>query len=367
MPANGTRRRGLQRFGLSLGLLVPALVILGPPSQATDLKVAEVVASGLMSPWGLAFLPDGSALVSERDTGRVLRIDPAKPAGQNVITLGKVPGSIADGEGGLLGIAIPPTSTGTPPFIYAYTTTQRDNRVLRINLNKDATRLGATRPLLTGIPKNSYHNGGRLLVANDGTLFVATGDAGDMPSAQNSRSLAGKILHINPDGSPATGNPNPKSPIYSLGHRNVQGLAFDAAGNLWASEFGFKDADELNLIVAGGNYGWPQVEGIGKDSRFRDPEVTWSPTSLASPSGIAIDNGYAYVASLRGEVLWQVPLNSGTPPSAGRPKAVQLGKLGRLRTVSVAPDGSLWLMTSNTDGRGDPRRTDDLLLRLTRR
>lgn len=349
--------------------LVPVLLLLAPPANAAELGVANVVATNLKSPWGLAFLPDGSALVSERDTGRILRIDPGRPAGQNTVRLGRVTSSVPDGEGGLLDIALPPTTGSAPTFLYAYTTTRRDNRVLRIELLNGATQLGKVTPVLTGIPKNSYHNGGRLLVDTDGTLFVATGDAGDMPSAQNSRSLAGKILHINPDGTPAAGNPNPNSPIFSLGHRNVQGLSFDSAGNLWASEFGSNESDELNLVVAGGNYGWPTVEGNGNDSRFRNPKVTWSPTSLASPSGIVIRDDIAYVASLRGEVLWEVPLSGveSTNPRAGKPKALRLGPYGRLRTVEVAPDGSLWLMTSNTDGRGDPRRADDRILRLTGR
>jgi len=336
-------------------------------AQAAEPRVAGIVASGLTSPWGLAFLPDGSALVSERDTGRILRVDPRRPAGQNVRVLGKVAGSTPDGEGGLLGIALPPATDTVPRFLYAYTTTARDNRVVRIELLDGATRLGAISPVLTGIPKNSYHNGGRIVVAPDGTLFVATGDAGDVSTAQNRRSLAGKVLHINPDGSPAAGNPSPKSPVFTLGHRNVQGLAFDSSGALWASEFGSKDADELNTLVPGGNYGWPLVEGQGSSSRFLNPEATWSPTSLASPSGIAIKDDVAYVASLRGEVLWKVPLSKigSADPSAGQPKAVRIGNFGRLRTVSVAPDGSLWLITSNTDGRGDPRRADDRILRLT--
>jgi len=346
--------------------LMTALAVVGGPQVSADVRASATIATGLTSPWGLTFLPDGTALVSERDTGRILRIDPSRPAGSNSRVLGTVPGSTPDGEGGLLGIALPPTGSAMPAWLYAYTTTRRDNRVVRIELVDEATRLGKSTPVLTGIPKNSYHNGGRILVASDGTLYVATGDAGDVRTAQNRRSLAGKVLHINPDGTPANGNPNPKSPIFSLGHRNVQGLAFDSAGKLWASEFGARDADELNALVAGGNYGWPIVEGTGATSRFRNPEVTWSPTSLASPSGIAILEDIAYVASLRGEVLWQVPLfNIGsTDPRARTPRALNLGDLGRLRTIDVAPDGSLWLITSNTDGRGDPRRGDDRIVRL---
>ena len=195
----------------------------------------------------------------------------------------------------------------------------------------------------------------------EGMLYVATGDAGDRDSAQDRDSLAGKILRIDEDGSIPADNPFPGSPVFSLGHRNVQGLAFDSQGRLWATEFGSKDADELNLIEPGANYGWPLVEGTGNDPAYVNPQAQWTPTSLASPSGLAIVDDVAYVASLRGEVLWQVPLVDGR---AATPIALDLGDLGRLRTVEALPDGSLWLMTSNTDGRGDPRNADDRILVL---
>jgi glucose/arabinose dehydrogenase len=323
-------------------------------SERPRVTVDETVTTGLTSPWGLAFLPGGDALVSERDTGLVKRV-PAD--GGKDVTVGRVRGVVPGGEGGLLGIAVPPGAN--PRFVYAYYTGARDNRVVR--LAWDGQRLGRQTPLLTGIPKSSIHNGGRLLTAPDGTLFVATGDAGDPSLSQKRRSLAGKILRITADGRPAAGNPFPGSPVYSLGHRNVQGLALDSAGRLWASEFGQSDVDELNLIRPGRNYGWPVFEGAGNDSRYVDPAVEWSPTSTASPSGIAILDDVAYVASLRGQVVWQVVLD-GT--QAGAPRALQLGDLGRLRTVAVAPDGALWLVTSNTDGRATPGPKDDRILRL---
>jgi glucose/arabinose dehydrogenase len=247
-----------------------------------------------------------------------------------------------------------------PSFVFAYYTGARDNRVVRIAW--DGSRLGRQTPILTGIPKNTYHDGGRLLVGPDGTLFIGTGDAGVPDLAQDRRSLAGKVLRITFDGRPAPGNPFPGSPVFTLGHRNVQGLAFDSAGRLWASEFGQNDVDELNLLRPGRNYGWPIHEGAAKDDRFVNPTVQWSPTSTASPSGIAILDDVAYVASLRGEVLWQVQL---VDERAAEPVGLDLGDLGRLRTVHAAPDGSLWLVTGNTDGRGSPRDGDDRLLRLT--
>ena len=328
------------------------------PAQATaeppEVTVADTLATGLTTPWGLAFLPDGSALVSERDTGLIKRI-PA--TGGAPVVLGSVEGSVPSGEGGLLGLAVPAGSD--PSFILAYTTTETDNRVVRIAW--DGERLGPQVPILTGIPKNTYHDGGRLLAAPDGTFVVGTGDAGAPDLAQDPTSLAGKVLRITADGSPAPDNPDPGSVVYSLGHRNVQGLALDSEGRLWASEFGASDADELNQIRPGANYGWPVHEGAAADSGYADPAVQWSPTSTASPSGIAVLDDIAYVASLRGEVLWQVPL---VGDRAAAPIGLDLGDLGRLRTVAVAPDGALWLITSNTDGRGSPRADDDRILRL---
>lgn len=347
-----TRLAGV--VGLSLLLAAPVSV----PAHATAttrVSVDDTVTTGLRSPWGLAFLPDGSALVSERDTGLIKRI-PAN--GGRAVAVGRVRGAIPQGEGGLLGIALPPGPD--PAYLLAYYTGASDNRVVRIAW--DGQRLGRQTPILTGIPKNTYHDGGRILSAPDGTYFVATGDAGNPELSQRKRSMAGKILHITATGAPAPGNPFAGSPVYSWGHRNVQGLALDSAGRLWASEFGQNDVDELNRIVPGGNYGWPVHEGAAKDDRFVNPFAQWSPTSIASPSGIAIVDDVAYVASLRGQTLWRVPL---TGPRAGDPTRVPVGDRGRLRTIAAAPDGSLWLITSNTDGRGSPRDRDDRILRLT--
>ncbi|MGA0183770.1 MAG: PQQ-dependent sugar dehydrogenase [Candidatus Nanopelagicales bacterium] len=345
---------------LAFGPLFPA----ANAQPTVDLVSKKTVARSLTSPWGLAFLPDGSALVSERDTGLVRRIagrsngSPARSL-TKTSTVGTVSGVRAGGEGGLLGIAVPPTPRGTQPeVIFAYLTTARDNRVVRIAW--DGRSLGRQTPIVTGIPKNTYHNGGRILVDDD-VLYIATGDAGIPELAQDRTSLAGKVLRVDFDGAPAAGNPIDGSRIFTLGHRNVQGLALDDAGRLWATEFGTSKADELNLLRPGRNYGWPVVEGRSSKRGFTNPKVTWSPTSTASPSGLAIQDGAAYVASLRGEVLWRVPLK-GT--RAGKPRAVDLGEQSRLRTVAAAPDGRLWLSTSNTDGRGDPGSRDDRMLSL---
>ena len=323
-------------------LWAPAAVA-GP---APSVRVAGTVATGLDVPWGLAFLPDGSALISERNSARILRVDRGATS-----TGGTVEGVEARGEGGLLGIAY------ADGWLYAYFTASTDNRVVRMPW--DGAGLGAAEPVVTGIPKAGIHNGGRIAFGPDAMLYIATGDAGMRESAQDPDSTAGKILRVAPDGSVPADNPFSGSPVFSLGHRNVQGLAFDARNRLWASEYGQSDVDELNLITAGSNYGWPECEGACSKGDYVDPVVQWKPTSTASPSGVAIVGEYAYVASLRGQALWQVPLTG-----ADEANRLDLGDLGRLRTVTEAPDGSLWLTTSNTDGRGDPRDGDDRILRL---
>ena len=189
---------------------------------------------------------------------------------------------------------------------------------------------------------------------------MTTGDAGDRPSAQDPDSLNGKILRVTPDGDPAPGNPVDGSPVWSLGHRNVQGLGWSPDGRMFASEFGQDTWDELNVIEPGGNYGWPEVEGSSDDPAFVAPVATWA-TDRASPSGLAVTDEGVYLAALRGERLWRVPL---TADGVGTPQALLDGQYGRLRAVAVAPDGSLWVMTNNTDGRGDPRPGDDRILRV---
>jgi glucose/arabinose dehydrogenase len=191
-------------------------------------------------------------------------------------------------------------------------------------------------------------------------LYATTGDATDGRAAQESGSLAGKILRLTPDGQPAPGNPFAGSPVWSLGHRNVQGIGWDAAGRMYASEFGQNRLDELNLIKPGANYGWPHVEGSGGAPRFTDPLVTWT-TDEASPSGILVTGDAVYLAALRGERLWRVPLADGR---VGTPEPLLVGDLGRLRDVVLAPDGgSLYVLTNNT-ARGTPRAGDDRLVRL---
>ncbi|WP_378785025.1 PQQ-dependent sugar dehydrogenase [Nonomuraea fastidiosa] len=307
------------------------------------------VATGLSVPWGIAFLPGGDALVTERDTARLLRVT---PAGQ-VTELATIREARPDGEGGLMGVAVKDQQ------VFLYYTAENDNRIVRYRLAGDA--LTDERLLVRDIPKGGIHNGGRLAFGPDGFLYATTGETGDQDLAQQRDSLGGKILRMTADGAPAPGNPF-GTLVYSYGHRNVQGLAWDPSGRLYASEFGANTYDEVNLIKPGGNYGWPEVEGRGDDPRYVNPILTW-PTSEASPSGMAYAGGSLWVGALRGERLWQIPL--GADGSAGSPVAHFTDRYGRLRAVATAPDGSLWVGTSNKDGRGSPRPGDDRLLTVT--
>lgn len=326
-----------------------------PAASATAQEPSEVgtIARNLAVPWAMARLPDGSVLVTSRDTGVVNLVTDADRSA----TAGTVVDVVAGGEGGLLGIAVPAGADVTEVFVYY--TAESDNRVAR--LSWDGTQLSDQEVILTGIPKEAIHDGGRIAFGPDGYLYVATGDAGRADLAQDPKSLAGKILRIDDRGRPAPDNPDPDSPVYSLGHRNVQGLAWDDDDRLWASEFGQDDVDELNLIVAGGNYGWPICEGPCDEPGMINPAATWSPTATASPSGMAITAGSAWIASLRGEVLYQVPLDGD---KAGEPVAWFGKQFGRLRDVLAYSDGQLWVATNNTDGRGSPGPQDDRILQI---
>ncbi|MEU7759801.1 MULTISPECIES: PQQ-dependent sugar dehydrogenase [Micromonospora] len=317
-----------------------------------DLTRPRVVAAGLEAPWGLDFLPDGSALVAQRDQGTILRVRPGRPARQ----VARISDAAAGGEAGLLGLAVSPTYR-RDRWVYAAYTTATDIRIVRFRLGSSR----APQVLVSGIARSAVHDGGRIAFGPDGMLYAGIGDAGVSARAQDLTSRNGKILRIRPDGGVPAGNPLPGSLVYSYGHRNVQGLAWDRQGRLFATEFGQSTWDEVNRIVPGGNYGWPLVEGVAGDPRFRDPVVVWPPAQ-ASPSGAAFTRGTLYVAALRGARLWAVPVDAAG--RVGVPVAELAGTYGRLRSVEVAPDGALWVATSNRDGRGTPAAGDDRILRF---
>ncbi|MGZ0152457.1 PQQ-dependent sugar dehydrogenase [Kribbella sp. WER1] len=314
--------------------------------------MASTVVSGIEVPWGVAFLPDKSALVTERDAAKIVRV-----VGGRVTEVGSVDGVKASSEGGLLGLAVDPGYPGKP-YLYVYYSSGTDNRIARITYRDG--KLSDQQVILDGIPEAAIHNGGRLRFGPGGFLYAGTGDGSEQPNSQDDNSLGGKILRITTDGKPAPGNPDGRAWI-TKGHRNVQGLAFDG-NQLYAAEFGQSTWDELNVITPGSNYGWPAAEGISHLDGMTDPIAQW-PTADASPSGIAFAKGYIFMAGLRGQRLWAIPVANGK--RTGEPKAFFTQQYGRLRTVELAPDGSLWVTTSNTDGRGQPRAGDDRILRVT--
>ncbi len=317
----------------------------------------RTIVSGLQVPWGIDFLPgrNGDALVAERTTGRIIRI--ARPGGRKSVAYRVRGVDTGSSEGGLLGLAVSPNYR-KDKLVYVYYTRGggRENRIVRFRLG------GKPKTILSGLAASQIHNGGRIAFGPDGKLYATVGDAGNSANAQDRGSQNGKILRMNPNGSVPADNPFKGSRVWTLGHRNPQGIDWDSKGRMWAAEFGQNRFDEVNQIRKGRNYGWPEVEGRGstRGGKFTNPKLIFR-TSDASPSGLAISKGRLFVAALRGEGLIRSKLR-GT--RAGKPIKLYPGRYGRLRTVVKAPDGSVWFTTSNRDGRGDPRKGDDRILRI---
>lgn len=329
-----------------------------PPGRVVPGQVTEI-ATNLVMPWGLTFLPDGSALVSSRSTGQVLHVT---ASGQQPAVVGTVPDVDLSSEGGLLGLAASPDFE-QDRTVYAYVSSSPTNRVVALRVAQDLRSLRVERVLLEGIETADRHHGGRIRIGPDAHLWIGTGDAFEPSRAAAPDSLNGKILRITTDGTPPHDNPS-DSPIYSLGHRNVQGIAFGPDGTAYASELGHRTWDELNVLRPGLDYGWPESEGTQGDSGER-PIFTLHPDD-ASPSGIAYAHGSIWMGALGGQRLWQLPVSGDR--AAGDPVAWFTGEFGRIRTVETAPDGALWIVTSNTDGATwggtDPRPGDDRILRV---
>lgn len=319
------------------------------PSAPPHASEADVVASGLKSPWSVAFHGQ-AALVSERDSGRVLEVR----EGADPRVVATIDGVKSAGEGGLLGLAV------RGDELYAYLTTANDNRILRFEItgSPGALSLGPARVVIEGLPSGTNHNGGRIAFGPDGKLYATVGDAGNPSAAQDGKALGGKILRLEPDGSVPEDNPFRGSPVFSLGHRNPQGIGWTSNGTMYASEFGQDTWDELNVITAAANYGWPTAEGRAERTGFADPVRQWAP-SEASPSGLLVRDNDVLIAALRGQRLLVAPMEASQAPLAA-----WVGEAGRLRDVVRAPDGSIWVLTNNTDGRGTPGADDDRILRF---
>jgi glucose/arabinose dehydrogenase len=312
------------------------------------------VVTGLASPWSILRVTDEVTLISQRDDGQILRVEDGEAT-----SIGTVPGVVHGGEGGLLGLAFLPRKDGI--WLYAYFTAADDNRIVRMLYDVNSgSGLGEPELILAGLAKAGNHDGGRIAFGPDHMLYATVGDAGQPDRAQDAGSLNGKILRMTPEGEVPDDNPTSGSYVYSMGHRNPQGLAWDDNGQLWAAEFGQNTWDEFNRIEPGANYGWPIVEGVVSDDRFLTPVLQW-PTDQASPSGLAYVDGTFFLASLRGQRVWAIYVDDDGTASA-TPWFV--GEFGRIRDVATGPDGSLWFLTNNTDGRGDVRVGDDRLMQV---
>ncbi len=326
----------------------------GDTSQ--DVPLATSVAEKLETPWALDFLPDGSLIFTERP-GRIRLVDAEKGLlPEPLLTIDEV---AHRGEGGLLGIAVH-TDFAENRFIYVYYTYEKGddlaNKVVRFR-EQNRTLLEKV-AIIDSIPGAGIHNGGRLKFGPDGLLYITTGDASISEQAQDRDSLAGKILRLEDDGAIPAGNPFPNSPVYSWGHRNPQGLAWDDRGRLWATEHGSSATDELNLIKPGENYGWPLIRGDASAAGLQNP-IIHSGGETWAPSGASFLNGSVFFAGLRGQSLYQAALEDG--PILRRHLE---RKFGRLRDVVLGPDNFLYVLTSNRDGRGVPTAGDDQIIRV---
>lgn len=328
---------------------------------------ARTLVSGLNVPWEMAFAPDGRIFITERP-GTLRVIENGRLRATPLLEL--YAPFVSRGEGGLLGLALDPEFQANG-YAYVYHSYRQgedgvQNRVLRIRI--DSSNAEIDKVLLDGIPGDTNHNGGRIKFGPDGYLYVTTGERYEPELAQAKDSLGGKILRIASDGSILEDNPWPDSPVYSWGHRNPQGLAWQpGTGVLYSSEHGQSSHDEINIIEPGTNYGWPLIQGNEEGDALSLPllhsgGVTWAPSGMAFITQ-GPWKGELLVAALAGEeLLWISPSGSSGEPSA---EALFEGEWGRLRNVAEGPDGTLYVLTNNRDGRGEPGEEDDKLIALS--
>lgn len=326
------------------------------PLSLLDEDGVQIVLEHLTIPWDIAFLPGGDFLVTERP-GTLLWM--GKDRFRQTIA-----GVHHIGEGGLLGIALHPDFSENQ-WIYLYMTTEEGeglrNRVERYRW--ESGKLTERTEILLSIPGAIYHDGGRIEFGPDKYLYVTTGDATNEDLAQRTDSLAGKILRVNDDGSIPEDNPFGNA-VYSYGHRNPQGLAWDATGQLWSTEHGRSGAcsgyDELNKIQKGGNYGWPVIQGPETKESMVHPVLHSGANDTWAPGSLEYSNGSLFFTGLRGEAIYEFRISEDTSPLREHFKS----EYGRLRTIRLGPDGYFYVLTSNRDGRGGPGTHDDKILKI---
>lgn len=326
-----------------------------PPSDANG-----IVANNLEIPWDLAFLPDGKILVTERP-GNLILINNDGTHGE--INIPKV---VSRGEGGLLGVTLHPEFENNN-WLYLYMSVGESvlgtkNAVIRYEFNNGS--LINEKIIIDDIPGAIYHDGGRMEFGPDGLLYITTGDATDADIAQDINSSGGKVLRLNDDGTIPSGNPF-DSPVYSYGHRNPQGLAWDDQNRLWLTEHGrsglTSGLDEVNLIKTGGNYGWPVIEGDETETGMTEPVAHSGPSVTWAPASAVFWNGSIFFGGLKGEALYEAVLDGDQILEV---KTYLKGQYGRIRTVEIGPDNMFYLTTSNKDNRGSVRDGDDKIIRL---
>lgn len=363
----------LPRAGDAIGQIAGQPTVAAPPSPTEGpmrIRVEEVV-GGLEIPWSLAFAPDGRLFVTER-TGRIRLVEQGALRPDPVATLQVAVTS--GGETGLMGLALDPAfaRNGYIYVMYTYRNAkgQLRNRISRLTF--DGVEAGDEMVLLDDIPGETIHDGGRLKFGPDGKLYATAGDASEPGNGQNQGTPAGKVLRINPDGSIPQDNPFPDSPIYTLGHRNPQGLAFQpGTGQLFSTEHGPGANDELNVLEPGRNYGWPDVQGVAKSDKYADPIQFYSPT--VAPSGATFYDGSRlrdwkgslFFVTLKGQALHRLVLGGIDSREVISEEVLFRDEFGRLRDVAEGPDGYLYLATNNRDGRGGkPSPDNDRIVRV---